>query len=630
MAYIATVDKLDRRKDIPVRRSILIAPIFALILTTACSKKETDVQSLAMDDLFPKEGSGSLKLLNEIPTNTYFLTKIKSRVAVKEVQSFSEYTHELRTPGDIDDDKDIVTRKSKWDGVAKDSSYIQLTIEANVAEYFASVSGAVSFGPKHYYWNYQRSTESWGWSFSGQESTSGYPIYDPILYGQASPEKIYSYDKGLKKAAITLDNPKTVTIHFLTSSETELGEAGSYISVTYEGAAEPKAEKPSPTPAPEKPTSPAVQTEKPTSTTPAPAISGFVGASSAEGTVYAPNGVDVVDNALVYVPFTGNVSLELAGIPKSQGPNTCGEPKEAYITKTCTTAHGNFLFKVLPVGKVLLKIQKGLFTLVSYVQTYSGKMAQVSRVESTLPKQTSDKGTIPKIAVVLGSYDHIEKVLDSLGLKGQFTTYDNVIGLLHGGAQATLNQYDALFINCGTSETCTSVDSYRDLLRSYVEKGGRLYVTDQSYDFVEQVFPEYIRFGGSNANQANSTPEAQNSAQHGTAGLVIQAQVRNQSLKEWLSTLSCGGKPCVTQSGEVRIEGFAGQWAMMDTATHLDTQVWVEGNVAGKLRPLTVTFRAGKGKVLYTSYHTHEHSTGRAELSPQERILQYFILDLTQ
>ena len=80
-----------------------------------------------------------------------------------------------------------------------------------------------------------------------------------------------------------------------------------------------------------------------------------------------------------------------------------------------------------------------------------------------------------------------------------------------------------------------------------------------------------------------------------------------------------------------------GVWWAVIAAVGPGTKCWIQGPVTygspmkgPAVRPLTVTFEAGDGQVLYTSYHTAEDKSGTAptELLPQEQVLAYLAFEL--
>ena len=267
------------------------------------------------------------------------------------------------------------------------------------------------------------------------------------------------------------------------------------------------------------------------------------------------------------------------------------------------------------------------------------------------------------MAVVTGHYDRMQNVLAKLGfgeidsfgnlvlgtekfdlydgdgsLDSSYPDFDTIFNDGDGDSKPDIHNYDIVFINCETSyENLLSDSSRVQILREYVRNGGRLYVTDRSYDFIERVFPEFIDFYLSDYTP-EADPETMNAAQQGNGGITTEADVKDNMLKEWLKVVSCvdtmdNPVECVNPStGKVQIGGFASDWAVMNgphTSKASEVKIWVEGPVEfgypidSGIKPLTASFPFGSGKVLFTSYHTEAANiTG---LLPQERILQYLV-----
>ena len=161
-----------------------------------------------------------------------------------------------------------------------------------------------------------------------------------------------------------------------------------------------------------------------------------------------------------------------------------------------------------------------------------------------------------KLAVTESSMDDIGSILQSLGLEVKIAN-DNPNGV----------DADVLFVNCGTSMRSMN-------LRSFVENGGVLYVSDLACDDLEQHFPEYISF--------NKVGETGN----------VKAEVVDQDLASYLDAKS------------LDINFDMGSWAKIqinsdDVKTHLK-----EGSL-----PLLVTFKHGQGLVVYTSFHNRAQAT---------------------
>jgi hypothetical protein len=291
-----------------------------------------------------------------------------------------------------------------------------------------------------------------------------------------------------------------------------------------------------------------------------------------------------------------------------------------------------------------LAIQKGYFRRVIEVTVATCGKLELTKEQSRLPGKTKQYGqydTIPKIAVVSGAWDRLEKVLDKLGVeeKTVFNGRDLATGpesmqaLLQNGAR--LKEHHMIFINCGTKfeGLVTQPGPSRNNLRDYVKQGGRLFVTDYSYDFVEQAFPEFIDFQGQHDGDPITTPEKHNAAEVGKEDLVVQGDVLDSDLKKWLALPEIGA---LLPNGLVQIVGFQTAWAVQKS-TIAEAKVWVQGRVSGigvtpdQPRPLTTSWdfvdadKTGCGRIVFSSYHTHGT---QSTLLPQERVLEYLILEI--
>jgi len=370
------------------------------------------------------------------------------------------------------------------------------------------------------------------------------------------------------------------------------------------------------------------------------------------GRVKFPNGLDPVSKALVYVykDFT---------IPPRPGRCVeCVDPNVEYVAYTFTEPDGSFELKDLPFGSYPLIIEKGLFRRVVDLNITDCGIYELPEEDTRLPKDYSE-GDIPKIAVITGYWDHMEEVLAKIGLAEvdssghivwgtqKFDLYNGESSergsVFSGNAEDLLRDYgrlityDIVFINCGNyiedelyfwgTGGILEDPQIQENIRNYVKEGGRLYVTDLSYDFEEHALPKWIDFEGS-IDGFVDTPEDFDAAQVGVEGITVQGIILDQDLSHWLNVIGV-----LQPDNTVPIRGFLEGWAVMKAVDTDDTgKVWVQGEVdyyygSGELRPLTATFEYGCGRVLYTSYHTVPEETS-PELTPQERILEYLILEI--
>jgi hypothetical protein len=371
------------------------------------------------------------------------------------------------------------------------------------------------------------------------------------------------------------------------------------------------------------------------------------------GTVYAPNGVDPVPGATVFVPssvpelFPPEVKCEVCG--------SLGTAENFWTTTSA--ADGTFtLENVCPGDNVPLVLQNGRFRRFLRIKIPEKGIVRLNATQSRLPRKTGELDPIdavPRIAVVTGDYDKMECVLRKMGL--------DELDLFEGGKELLspkaipkfidlvgnvdrMKIYNIIFINCtdDTWEKLLQQQQIRDNINDYVKSGGRLYVTDWSYDWIEQVssMSGFIDF---EPGQSSDQPEKANTATLGQDGIEVDAIIKDKNLAAWLKNFS----NTITEPGgvpTVHVEHFLGGWVMMHDL-HKDTKLWVEGKVRGDgingVRPLTVTFNFKNcGKVLFSSYHTEGRENESTffpkpfpnycgtKNSPQDRILEYLIFDI--
>jgi hypothetical protein len=368
------------------------------------------------------------------------------------------------------------------------------------------------------------------------------------------------------------------------------------------------------------------------------------------GKLLAPDGVTPLANALVYVEGS---AISLNGRPMPLGvpaPGVCGTPPQASWSYTCSASDGTFTWDgKIPAAAKLVAV-KGAFKI---EQTLSASSGTVALGNLLVPAGAT------RMAVVTGTFDRVQDVLAKLGFgtagaSGQLTLGTEQFDLYSGDSslpssykafealfqdadssgKADIFNYAIVFLNCGVDEALASDPARLQILRDYVNQGGRLYVSDLAYDFVEHAFPGYIDFQGSDGTPA-ATAEAMDAAQLGFSDITSDATL-DPALSAWLGGVTCGsGASCLNANGTAKIEGFLSGWAVM-VGAHANApssvRVWVNGPVTFENqdtpvpRPLTVAFSVGSGRVTYTSYHNEPfNATG---FVPVERILQFLVFEL--
>ena len=348
------------------------------------------------------------------------------------------------------------------------------------------------------------------------------------------------------------------------------------------------------------------------------------------GKVLAPEGTIPISGALVYLSATSP-----APIPDGTFCDRCIEI-QASTDYTFSKADGTFDLVVHATGMQFLVVQKGQFRRTRLIDVTQGTHP-VDVSMTTLPGKT-DKAAgddIPKMAVRVGAWDHIEDSLEKLGIqpgaydKFQYPFPPNANDpfspdKLFNDDGTTLSNYHIVFVPCSGSSGTTCDDyttgsaTVKTNLHKFVDGGGRLYVTDYSYDFVRQPWPEYIDW-------VNETSQIGSACLQGAYD--SPAMNVDPGLEEWMTAQGMGAFT-VQQS-----------WTSIDAVhtvatTDLDNKpvmvtpkVWVWANTGQGMHPATVSFERSCGRVLFSTYHTE--GNGGATLLPQEKALLYVLLEVS-
>jgi hypothetical protein len=268
--------------------------------------------------------------------------------------------------------------------------------------------------------------------------------------------------------------------------------------------------------------------------------------------------------------------------------------------------------------------------------------------QTTLPGSApTGDDAMPKIAVGSGNSDHLDTILTALGI----TTYDcfegrkttlsancptaeatgkRISALLTDAT--TLNSYNLLFLSCApgiwASYSATDQATITANLTAWVNAGGRLIATDNSYDYVSQAWGADLSWQG-----PTGSPWPVDGANVGDVptGGSITATVDDADLTAWLKIVG------ITTAPSVPVSGWLHNWSVMSTLPASSTQITdgtiqytypATGTPASLDVPLTAEFIKNRcGRVIYSSYHTLSTVTA-SSLTAQEKILEYLILDV--
>ncbi|MGB0637837.1 MAG: hypothetical protein ACPGTU_00795 [Myxococcota bacterium] len=222
----------------------------------------------------------------------------------------------------------------------------------------------------------------------------------------------------------------------------------------------------------------------------------------------------------------------------------------------------------------------------------------------------------PNIAVVTGDFDHIEDIIDDMGLEyteftgtGGSTRYRDFLT-----DSAAMSEYDIIFLNCGASTDwlTTHREEIRGNLRGFVEAGGSVYASDWAYYFVELPFPGKIDFYGDDSTAGD--------AQYGWLGMVT-ANVVDPVMQ------------AIVGSTTASINFDLSSWAISESLAP-DVDVLLQANVEAMdlwggttvipNAPIAARFDIGAGRVIYTAFH-NEHQGTTIDM---REILEEIILSL--
>lgn len=401
------------------------------------------------------------------------------------------------------------------------------------------------------------------------------------------------------------------------------------------------------------------------------------GEATLTGRVTAPNGVLPISGALVYltqeqptIPQTVYCS-ECVDLP-------CGTPY------TFSGADGSFSLAA-PAGAYNLVVQKGQFVRVTAIDAAPGNTPLDGELNRLPDHNDPPAGMfIPRIAIGLGDYDHIEDALAKLGLgetkikdyketvvpgTERFDIWDNAPERDFPGSMGSFSQliqnyalmekYHIIFVPCTqqAGEYLQALDDPQVIanIQQWVDKGGKWYVADWSNEAIIRPFPQYQGFWKRKDSQTIPQWAGQDTADLGRYDPV--GTVLDPDLEAWLEALPDGLKDINPFNDPKldpypKIDGLPEVQTMyvysgikdvhevlvddkMGGQVDVGHKVWIEGwgtetwgvPPADQKWPLTITGEYGCGRIMFSAYHTVE-SGGYVGLTPQELILMYLILEI--
>jgi hypothetical protein len=397
------------------------------------------------------------------------------------------------------------------------------------------------------------------------------------------------------------------------------------------------------------------------------------------GTVFAPNGVDPIPNVRVYA------AVQINPYPASYC-DKCAAPIDPAYASATTAANGTFSLNLdtVPASPTItFTIQIGRFrkhttlnvtacTTTSLPAPASGSTpAQLVGTPNVLPG-SSAAGDIPRIAVSTGNVDHLDQVLTTLGItewdcyEGRDVTSNpsctplggkNIAQVLYDGTATGISQYHMAFLSCAPDAYAyfmahpptgvTSAEYQQGITnntQTWVAAGGRVFVTDTSYDYIAQAFPAAITWAGDAGSPQPIDGANLGCAPAGTGATSAHAvlyptTIDDPTLAAWLSVVNILPTPTPTPA-IAQIQGYYQPWSQMsslasgttlvaDGAMPVDPSYATDMCNAPTMKdvPLTATFDVPScGRVEFSSYHTYT-GTGASATAANEKIMEYEIFN---
>ena len=325
-----------------------------------------------------------------------------------------------------------------------------------------------------------------------------------------------------------------------------------------------------------------------------------------------------LSNALVYV-----TQQTPDAIPVGAYCDECVSLQEG--TFAISAPDGTFAFTTdLPKGKAWIVVQKGQFRRVRPITIDQAGMMTISKDDTTIPGKadTANGDDVPKMVILKDStdFDRIDDSLTKLGIANVEVRTDR--SLLKNKAE--LMKYHVVFIPCGSSDDAMTTDlEAKANLDEFVQAGGKLYVTDWSYEFVRQPFPGFLDWAEETATVGSAASGNEWDA---------PATAADTGLADWLTA---------TGDATFQVKGNWTKLTSVNTRQGLDEKgnavdvtpkVWVtaKSGSSAAVIPTTVSFQNKCGRVLFSTYHTESGvgGGGGSTLLAQEKALLYVLLEV--
>ena len=403
------------------------------------------------------------------------------------------------------------------------------------------------------------------------------------------------------------------------------------------------------------------------------------------GKVYAPNGTLPLPGALIYVPNGATTSPYgvtpiVSGVANGGTCEQCNQQASGNPLVSTTSAYdGSFTLENVPAGVAFpIVIQLGKWRrMVTIPSTTACTSRTLTSTQTRLPTRQNEGNNgvdnIPFVAISTGQVDGLECVFRKLGIednqfgnppgttssggtqaldRGRIRLYqDDDSGSAKGGArinsrtprtdsrltndQANLDQYDAVIFSCAGAANTRSTNRL-DRVRAYADKGGRVFATHFEYVYLNTNAPWNTT--------ASFVPNDASSGNDSWTGLINTGSAKRLQFSQWLNAPGVGALSA-TNPPRVSIAEARND---VDQPVVAGAEEWItrHNDPADNDAVLHYTFNTPWGvepanqcgRVLFSDFHvtlgntagqTFPNHCGTGGLTSQEKILAYFLFDLT-
>ncbi len=296
------------------------------------------------------------------------------------------------------------------------------------------------------------------------------------------------------------------------------------------------------------------------------------------------------------------VTAQLLGADNNPVMPVVGAAQEEF-----TDADGQYELYLQPQGRWRVQVQKGNFISRTDVDCVVNETRVIP--EGTQCVTASEC----RFLVASGIFDRVESVLSRVGVppermdvvNGNPPDLNDDWAFRAFGTAQSLNGYCGVFLNCGIDESAFKGPRANPVviqnLKNFVEQGGTIYASDQSYDVIEALFPAKVDFFRND--------DLASDAEFGLPG-EYTADVTDDALRQYLQNETPG-------QSTVDIKFNYQSWVVMQQVD-ADVQVFLRGNIQAcsdgeacmssvliPNTPLTIRYPVGSlgGQIIFTSFH---------------------------